>query len=981
MIEFSLVYALAVIFFSALLPGSLLSLGLLKGSGLSSIEKILAGFAFGWVLQGFLPFAEFVFLGIKFSYWLTLLNTALLYALALGFFIWRKGYDITGAGFQEWSKDPLKLAVPAVLLALFIINFWVRIQTLSPIFQELDPYYYMYISQQIITQGFNPLDDQTAWYPLVQVSHRGSVLEFYSAAAWYSIYSQGGAYSNYLLSLIANIYPPLAAALCAFFVYLGLRAWYRQEYALIASAVVSFIPMLLLKLTAGEAEVQPFAFFSLAMFIGFFLWAQKKRDYLFIALAGAAYFTISLGSSTEVVAATIFLLYSVLQSATMFVQKKDLGQFARHTLVFLAFPAFAMLAKSIFLGFPVISYFAANAAAAAFVLVLFYIQKSKIDAETQTYALGALALAGVLILAFTPVGGILRSVALTGLQIAEYNQPLDRTIAEQGTSGAVLEPQLGFIGKLYDHGIYVYIGYLFALPSLAANFIFAAFSSLLNAVLGTNLAYNFKGNSTVMALFFFAALASAFSLYRLFVRKEESIAWFFIALIFPISIVGLIKAKYVIYLGFVLATGLAFIFGEMEALALLIMGPKVSAEGKVNLFYALMALGLILAVFQFTESSAPLMLKSSLAVRFQDNPAALQQKFSDLCNKLRLQGASESELASICAAGKDAIAFANSSINNQYDYQLCYLSLLQNPFSATDDEKTAAAYRCGRISPYWIDSMEWIRYHTENNSRITSWWDYGHWENFFGMRNAVIRNEHASPYMIGRVAHDYIIGTPEELKRDMLYFNSSYALFDSELLLSGTSFGGKYGALNYLACAYDNRTNVSRLPGQSICEAEHLWTQVYVPSSPGPADQCTISFEKKGVIAYQPRASETSGGIAYQLEPRFCMGNATLANGQTINALYDMSARSASGDLKLHRAFVKYEYKDNSRNIMVFTLLYTHDPVWVDSNGTLSDGWEDRTSKFYDSNLYQAFILDSLPGFSKVYTTPDSQVKIYKIKE
>ena len=54
---------------------------------------------------------------------------------------------------------------------------------------------------------------------------------------------------------------------------------------------------------------------------------------------------------------------------------------------------------------------------------------------------------------------------------------------------------------------------------------------------------------------------------------------------------------------------------------------------------------------------------------------------------------------------------------------------------------------------------------------------------------------------------------------------------------------------------------------------------------------------------------------------------------------------------------------------MVFNrywLMFTHDKVWV-VNNTLTSGWEDRTTKFYDSNFYKAFFLKQLDGFEKVY--------------
>lgn len=978
MIEFSLAYALAVIFFSAFLPGAVLSLGILKKSDFSLLEKILVGFALGLVLQGFLPFFEFLILGMKFSYGLALLNTGIVYALALGVFAWKKAHEDIGTGIslERIRKNPFEYVIPALVLLLFALNFFIRIQTLSPIYQELDPYYYIYVTQQIVTHGFNPLDDKTAWYPEVAVDHRAVPLISYMEAGWYSLYSKGGEYNNYILSLVSNIYPPFAAAFAAFFLYLGLRAWYRKEYAFIASAVASFVPMFLMKLLAGEAEIQPYAFFALSMFFAFFLWAHRKQDLFYMALAGAGYFTVSMGSSSEVVAATVFLIFTALQALTLFLAKREIETFAKLNLVFLAFPVFAALLKSAFVGYMVISYAAANTAMVAFVFVLYFIQKSKFDFEAQFYALGGIMFAAMLLFAFTPLGSLVKSIALTGLQIAEYTLPLHRTIAEQGTTGAVLEPSLGFIGKIFDHGIYQYIGIIFALPSLIANIAFAAFSAALNAVFGTNLSFDSKENSVAMALLFFSFVASAYSIYRMVAKKEESIAWFFVALIFPIALVGLIKAKYIIYLGFALSAAIAFVFGELEALIL--EAAKIADASRKYVFYSFIVLGFIIATLQFSEGLAPMLLKSSFSARFQDNPSGFQEKFSVLCDELRLKGISESDMADVCEAGRDAVAYANKGINDQYNSQLCALSLIKDPFNADEAERTAAAYRCERVSVYWIESMEWVRYNTENDSRITSWWDYGHWENFFGQRNAVIRNEHVSHNMIVEIAHDYTSGTPEELKQDMLRYDSKYALFDAELLLSGNSFGGKYGALNYLACARNNQTNVSRVPGSSQCEYEHLWSQVYIPASPGPQDECSISFNQKGITAYALVLVQSGSTANYNLVPKYCAGSATLATGQNTTALYELDKRAADGALKMHKAFLKLDSQDKKWN--VYTLFYTRDTVWIE-NGTISDGWADRGSKFYDSNLYNAFILEDLPGFELVYKTKDGMVKIFKIKK
>lgn len=986
MIEFSLPIALLVIFFSAFLPGVFLSLAILKKSDFSLLEKLLIGFAIGWILQAFLPFAEFIFLNIKFSYTLTLVNIGLSYVLTVGAFVYFKAYEKLREEITSLSNilnKPAEYIIPFFVILIFVLNFFIRIQTLSPIYQELDPYYYIYIAQQVIVEGYNPFNDKTAWYPEIEINHRSNPFLSYLEASWYILYQniqnpQNQVYDNYILSLIANIYPPFAAAFAVFFLYLGLRAWYRSEYALIASAILSFMPIFIIKLTAGEAEVQPYAFFALSMFLCLFLWAQKKQSIRYMVLAGIAYSAISLASSSEIIAVTIFMLFTILQSLTLFFTKKNLENFMKLCGTFLMFSILTAVLKSIFILHPIIIYPAANVFAVAFVFVLFMLQKSKFDLEMQFYIFGGIVIVGIFAFAFTPLGHFIKDIALIGLQIAEYNKPLDRTIAEQGTSGAIFEPLLGFVGKVFDDPNIVssILGLFASIPSMLANIVFVLFSVLINSIFGVNINYTVKENSILMALLFYSMLASVYGIYKIVYKKEETPVWFFVALVFPIALIGLIKAKYIIYLGFVLAATIPFVFGELEKLLGDIFDKyKFGNESKKQIFYCFLVLGVIMVIMQFTESIAPAVINSSFTTRFQDNPLALQQKFSDLCDRLTLKGQGD---ADICAAGKDAIGYSNKSTNNQYNLKLCIYSLVKDPFDPKEDTR-AVGFRCERISDYWIESMEWIRYNTENDSRITSWWDYGHWENYFGQRNAVIRNEHVSHNMIGEIAHDYISGTPMELKEDMIKYNSSYALFDVELLFSGNSFGGKYGALNYLACARNNLTNVSKRPGTSTCEFEHLWTQVYVPTNSLPEEQCSISFNQKGVSVYAFRFKKVNDEVKYELIPSYCLGQTTLFDGSNISALYELNNRSVDGNLKLHRAFLRPDSQTEDKKWKIFTLLYSREPVWI-MDGTITSGWDDRIGKFYDSNLYNAFVLGNLPGFELVYTTKDNAVKIYKIK-
>jgi hypothetical protein len=429
---------------------------------------------------------------------------------------------------------------------------------------------------------------------------------------------------------------------------------------------------------------------------------------------------------------------------------------------------------------------------------------------------------------------------------------------------------------------------------------------------------------------------------------------------------------------------------------------KILSESSRDKFKSLasyaLAIGLVFVLFQFVHMGlAPSLLWGAFQTLYQNDPTALAAKFSQIC--------AATNDSTVCAAAADPIGFANQSPNNQYDQKLCALSIYSDwkylqSGSAPSWESISASLRCSKLSDYWIDSMEWINSNLEPDARIISWWDYGHWINYFGQRNAVIRNEHLSNEMIGAVADGYLDSTPEELKSLMESYSSKYALFDIELVIGGNSLGGKYSALNYLSCAYNNETTVLDTPGWSACEAEHLWEAVLISSVP-----CTISnlTGKTGITAYHISVggnivpyypSDCIGTTdtsliqtckaAYKMIPTYCIGETTLATGETYPAAYYLNETYPNGDLKLNKAYFGMTSQLGQTvhlgQVTEAILFYTKDALWLD-NGVITSGYEDRKGKFYDSALYQAIFLNYLPGFELVYSSSDNAVKIFKIAD
>jgi len=1024
-VSFDPLMLLVWIFLTCFIPGAILSFSLFRDSKYLWFEKLLIGFGLGLIILPMIPFLLYFIAGVKFSFAIALLSAALFYVIAIALFVRSKAH--LGLKMPQFALDK-NLAIALIIGLIILVSFWIRILPYSPIFFELDPYYYTDVAQQILTMGANPANDMTAWYPDVTVSHRTVPVLGYLEALWYTFYNGGTAYDNMLLATIASLYPPIAAVLALFFLYLFVSNSYPREWGVLAAGIASFVPIFLLKTTAGEMEVQPFAFFALAIFLAMYGAMLKEKGRLFAALAGLAYMAIALGSASEVVALMIMILYVILQSAILYLKEDNetLKEFLLNNgIIFIIGPALSSgLIKGLFYYGSVSFFYPMMFLSALLFGALLYALREKVsDKQALKFALPIIVLVGLLGYFLTPAGDLVRGFAGSTVSIAQYNAPLDRTIAEQHPASSDLSGSLGFIAASYPSGIDLVMGILSAIVNLGL----ALIMGLLNFFLGTSISFQEKTNS--LLLFWVAALiiALAYSLYR---SKDEkmNVALLFAAAIFPPFLIGIIKAKYTIYAGFLLAAGIGVVFGEAQILA-----KKYIAHLGENFYHGMVVVAALLILLQMVQSSGgliPPVLSQSLKTRFQDDPSAFKAKFQSICTSIIASGETEDSIcsqyssagipicsnydASICSIAADPLAYAEQGTNEQYSTKLCYYSLIDDILEPSTGELIAANFRCKRISDYWIETMEWIKANTSEDARFTSWWDYGHWTNFFGQRDTVLRNEHASHFMIGEVAYDYLDGTPQELADFMRSRNSSFAIFDAELIGSPTSLGGKYGALNYLMCARNNETDVSSQTGISSCEAEHLWETILIPVG-STAKECTISKtgNRSGTIAYTASWSlgATSGyhytpfypatPIAYcygsslndantyavcqnlvKVSPAYCVGDVLMANGQKSTGTYYLNQTYPNGDLKLNKAIVvgagQYSQTLHIGDVISANLFYTNSPIFLE-NGNITDGYDDRSMKFYSSNLYRAIFLGEIPGFTKVFESEDSMVKIFKL--
>jgi len=243
---FDLVGLLFVILIVHGIPGGIFGVSVLRKTKLTYIEKILVGFGIYLFIVPTIPFLLYLLLGIKFTYIISVVSVVLGYIVsAIVFF---RAYmtsnsedrdrnstsinNVLNSIIDDYS-DTTRLVSNVLLLIPLFVTLWVRISSYGAVHFELDPYYYIFIGQQIVTMGHNPMSDATAWYPL-KVNHRSNPSMAYMDAMWYTLYTQGQyidthTFKTYLYATITSVYPGLAAMFAIFFLYLVISVIYTYH--------------------------------------------------------------------------------------------------------------------------------------------------------------------------------------------------------------------------------------------------------------------------------------------------------------------------------------------------------------------------------------------------------------------------------------------------------------------------------------------------------------------------------------------------------------------------------------------------------------------------------------------------------------------------------------------------------------------------------------------------------------------------------
>ena len=1017
MFEFDALTFSLIVLFSALIPGLLVGMLLLRKSALGLMEKVLLSFFIGLLIVPTLLFLEEM-AGVHFSFNLALID--LLGVVMISICAW--GYLLV-KGDTGFSLPKISLswetALPFLLLFALLLAFWIRLQPFSPVYSELDPYWYVYGTAQVIQLGYEPVSDDSAWWPEVQSVHIGLPLKKDLEAEWYALYTRGGAYDNYLLFTTSSWEPPISAAMLCFGAYLIVSSIYSRRYGVLVAFLLAVMPISIFKMSAGVNEASPISMGLLFLCLGVLAYSLSKKDkalYLFTAFFFFAMISATTYSSVLVLPFTALMIG---QSVDYFMRGKRNFDFIEACGYACSGLLIASVLQEVYthnIGYLTGMESVMVTGGFAFALLCYFIPvKFELTDKKRLQVVGVVAILSLAAFFFTPIGGIIKEQVKSYIGNANFKTALEKTIAEQNVAGESFEGDAGFLAlvpasHLKDSFIYMPMGWISSLFTTMSNLTIRALDIIFNFFIGLSQLTPPKQDSI---LFIFLVLGVAGLIMRHFSRKEDereipSIMILVLAVLLPVFYIGMNKLKFTVFAGVAIAFIAAIAIAEAESFFMWLFRKRnivTKPEVQTNSYYfrgkwnrkkhideapkesfnfqqyvvpVFVCLALLVAYLEYAgpASYGHVIVIKSFTPRYQDNPIADAPIVSKLCTDLKAKGVPADQIQSLCTAGSSPETFSNTT-NGQFDSSVCWLSQMSVdelfPANNTDAQHSAseaiasAQFRCNRIADYWISSMEWIKTNLNSSDRVTSWWDYGHWINYFANTNTVLRNEHASRGMIGRVAHDYIVGSTQDLIDSMNYFDSQYALFDSEII-GGTSFGAKYGALNYLGCVHEGATSLDENPGTSDCEFEHSPERIVIPKT--QTTSCVISESQQltGTPAYEVLKDGPS------TTPAYCIGTATLVTGDKITATYDLNKRDANGDLALNKGFVRQIQTDD--NFVYAEMVYTEDVAWM-VNGTAVSGIGDAKSEFYKSNLYKAFYLKDLPGFSLVYDT--TNVKIYKL--
>ena len=852
-----------------------------------------------WILNFMLPFNHLL-IGITFT--IPLLISAFLFVT--------KRIKIEKELFT-FSKSSL------IILFIFLAAFFLRAQSLSSFFYEFDPYWYGMVTQFLVEDGFIPQYDDLGYNPLGISGHRTLPLTHYLTSSWYLLLA-GDTYDNLTNAYIMNLYPPLLGALIVFLAYFLFKNEYGNYIAIGAAILFSFTPVLLQKFMAGVAEQLPWGLafgFAGVIFAHYAISSQNRKMYIpyIITLIGAL-----LGSKAGMIPLVIGIAYIGLCAIKDFIMKVQNKSYYEITFCVLLVVLLSNILTNVYLNRNVINSFTDVEfllASLTFIATFFFFHfdnlKSKLNLSNMNLLNDRLQLIGIFVLLgilflFTigsPILNYISNLASVGM-IGE--SALMKTVAEENLYAGALVNKYGYLGVSLDISGFTEslgkYGSLVALPLIFISLLFA-------------------------------------SIYGFFYRKSNLLLLIFLFVI-GISIIGLQKIKYTPHLGLVLALAFTTIAGEGYKF----LTDKENNDHKKYIgYFMLLIFGAIIlyALFSYvvgflsslsgTGSIPYLTLKSMemqllfilivLGICFYSWKFYKEKKYEPIFAFCLLLLILPFTLMMVDVVPHSIANLSTDGTNYTEVSKFC--SSVANTGSSV-----AASFYCPIIPQYWYDTMMFIRDETPEGTRVLSWWDYGHWTNFFGMRNTVTRNDHPAGAEENEVVADKFVANDEQALRSYMDLTGSqYVLLDQDLI-------SKWGALTYLSCVHNEETSKDELPSESKCSADYQFERVYIPVSATINERCMIG-EIFGVIGYS--SFQNKGYCVIQNS-----GN---------NLFYDVETKELISAVPLSFGVTNIQGKQYNEIFMIY----------------LEEDLDRAPGRGYNSIFYKAFFLGQLDGFEQVY--------------
>jgi asparagine N-glycosylation enzyme membrane subunit Stt3 len=361
-----------------------------------------------------------------------------------------------GRKIDTANKTQMKL-VWVLLFSLMIVAFASRIVNLSvsPKFFEFDPYFDMMSTQWILTYGYQPAHDHSAWPILQQGSnHRIQPIVPYLEAFWYQLETNNKNSINIsLLSKVSGVYPPLMAALLVFVVFMFVYHEYGSFEGLIAAALTTFMPVLITTFIAGEQLLEPWGIMTLFFFFAAYLLAVKNpKEKRYAILAGLAFVSTFLGAHYYTVDTGILALYIMVQGIISVLKRKGMMDFYKMNLIVLITitifyalydPYGGSLTNRIpaFLGIPTIIAFPLFALIVVAIfeqLPILLNKRGFIGTPKRSHYitwLAILVIAMSLVIFFTPIGKPIKSYINLSKKFTTPSSPLFMTVQEYTPTG------------------------------------------------------------------------------------------------------------------------------------------------------------------------------------------------------------------------------------------------------------------------------------------------------------------------------------------------------------------------------------------------------------------------------------------------------------------------------------------------------------------------------------------------------------------